>query len=257
MTYRYLKNAPPSLVRLHQRLLVAEGGWLTFAENDDGRFVPLGELPRPMSEQSSPRSPSSILERLLCNKQMARTWTQFESKKVDVQFYETLFRTIIRALGVARRGVIAQTDLREKYNCIARAAEWLTELIEDPANDPSHANSKYRPELNLVAEVLDEQWPAFVERLKILTIRSRQEATAPLPKRRRSRKRTEDTDGETILRTKIRLFACHLDNELYKLTGRKQYPSNIRAIAVAVYGEDFDVELKKAIYDHRAERNLI
>jgi hypothetical protein len=256
-----LKNAPPVLTKLYQ----------TRSEYT-GQFV-LG-ITRP------------LLGKLITDKKMKRAWNTIAKVLRADEDYNRLFKAIIEAMRLARRGIVSQIDRRERYERIAKYARQLVELINEPSR-PLHDGSGYGGELDLqayeflpndVACILGapswetmkadqrskwaysvlREWPTLVDILNELAVKAEEKAKERLLNRRRSRSELgQDTEEQISIKTTARLFSCYLDDELLKINCTLEGTATLRAIASLAYNVDVDSDiLKKALFDHRKKRLL-
>ncbi len=168
----YLPNAPRALVKLHAEHKIVRG--------------------------------RSLLEELLCNRNMKRAWNIIQKSVQSDKDYEKLWLRIISAMLRARPGIVSSTGRREKYNDIAKAAKRLSRMIAEPQHVPTSGTAlPYTGDLDFqayellpedVANILgapkwttmtsDERsdwayalldaWPTMVELLDQLAIRAEQ-----------------------------------------------------------------------------------
>jgi hypothetical protein len=256
-----LKNAPPVLIKLYQT-----------RSKYTGQFV-LGIR-------------RSLLGKLISDRKMKRPWNTIAKLLRADEDYIKLFKAIIEAMRLSRRGIPSLTARRERYERVETYARQLVQLIEVP-NRPFHDSSGYRGELDLqayeflpqdVANILGapswetmntdqrsqwaysllREWPTLVDLLNELAVKAVEKAKEDVPNRRRSRSELgQETEEEISIKTKARLFSCYLDDELLKMNCRLKGTATLRAIASVVYDIDIDSEvLKKALFDHRRKRLL-
>ena len=218
---RYLDNAPPALIQLYER----------GQEIDDNRSPHL------------PDTPQSLLKKLLCAPEMKPAWNIIGKSVERNDGYEKLFEAIIESMRIARRGIVSQTERREKYEDIATRAEKLAGLIAEPQRLPRDGSPPlYRGELDLqiyellpedVASILgaksyskmksDERsdcayshlraWPTMVDLLNQLAFRARQCGSEPESSGGRNRGKPEPR----VTNTRVRLFSRHLYDYLRKI----------------------------------------
>jgi hypothetical protein len=268
----YLKNAPKTLIELYEHRLRTDGTLI------DGSFVPLVKY-RPRHNDQFPLSPLRLLEELLCHSRMKRAWNILRKSVRSEDDYKKLFRAIIESMGIARRGIVSQTDRKEKYEDIAKRAEKLAQLITELKYMPG-TGLPYTGDLDLqayellpedVASILGAQswatmksdersdwaysilraWPTMVELLEQLAIRARRQGSEYVSSGRRSRGLGEALQEEKAANTKARLFSCHLYDHLRKMDEKFTGFAAIKAIVLIAYNVDVDRKtLRKWIVDH-------
>lgn len=232
----YVSNAPSALINSYEERLEKE---------------------KPPKDNAHGMGPFLVLQRLISKERMERVWAVLAKYSTEDEFYIALYKGIINAMALARRGLVSQTKLRDKYRTMAYLAGRLKKLIG--ISEGSLAKSSYRPELNFVAEVLEPDWERFEELLERLRQRARQKANEPIPKQMRMRQGKKEHSGNGGLQTKARLFACYLDDAITKAINQSIPPRAIIEIASVLYdpggllGED---SLKQAIHKHRNARRI-
>lgn len=231
----YVSNAPSALIESYEERLAKE---------------------KPPKDNAQGMGPFLVLQRLISKKKMERVWTVLAKHSTEDELYLALYKAIIKAMALARRGLVPQTKLRNTYRSIAYLAGKLKKLIG--LSQGSSATSSYRPELDFVAEVLEPDWERFEELLERLRQGAIQKTNEPISKQMRKRQGNKEHSGNGGLQTKARLFACYLDDAITKLINRSIPPNIFIAITSVLYdpgecylGED---SLKQAIHNHRKHR---
>ncbi len=210
----YLHNAPRALIQLYEK-----GPWI-----DDHRPSHL------------PDTQQSLIKKLLCDKRMERVWKVIQKSVKSDEDYIALWKAMVEAMRIARRGIVRQTDRKLKYEDIAKRAEKLAKLIAEPQRSPPCGTSlPYIGDLDLqayeflpteVASILGAksyakmdsiqrsdwaysllpEWATMVELLKELAVRARKCGRKSVSAKGRNRHNPE-TRG---LPTRVRLFSRHL-----------------------------------------------
>ena len=210
----YLVNAPEALIQLYEK------------------------GPRIDNHRSSrlPDTPQSLLKKLLCDKRMERAWNIIQKSVKKDEDYIALWKAMVEAMRIARRGIVLQTDRESKYEDIAKRAEKLAKLIAEPQRSlPTGTTLPYTGDLDLqayellpqdVASILGAksyakmdsiqrsdwaysllpEWPTMVELLKELAVRARKCGRKSVSAKGRNRRNSE-TRG---MPTNVRLFSRHL-----------------------------------------------
>lgn len=209
----YLVNAPMALIRLYE----------TRPPIPDRRPSHL------------PDTPQSLLKNLLCDKRMEPAWNIIQKSVKKDEDYIALWKAMVEAMRIARRGIVPQAVRREKYKDIAKLAEKLAKLIAEPQRSPPRGTSlSYIGDLDLrayeflptdVAQNLGgksytkmdsiqrsdwaysllPEWPTMVELLKELAARAKDCEQQSLSEGRNR------PNPETLgLPTSVRLFSRHL-----------------------------------------------
>ena len=205
---KYLKNAPPALIRLHEKGLFVRSKL-------PGQFVISATWP--------------LLGKLLCDSRMTWAWTTIRKYIKSDEGHEKLRENIISALADARNGSVRVTDKRKLeaitkarkkvYGDIAKTAKALSALIAMPRRlPPDGITPLYTGELDLrayeftpedVASNLGARsfttmssgerhfwaacllkgraWPRMVEHLDQLAIRARQQGNKNVSSAKRDR----------------------------------------------------------------------
>jgi hypothetical protein len=121
----YLENAPSALIELHRNLVSREE----------------------LYQQKNPGERTSILGRLLSDKNMQGVWTKLKPYlKNNKKKYKQLFASIFEAMRRARLDGLPPSDKNERCQQIARHAERLVKLMAEPKRP---IDSPYRGELGL------------------------------------------------------------------------------------------------------------
>lgn len=220
----YLENSPQPLIEIYEK-----------RSRHSGQFLIGGQQ-------------RQILGKLLSDKRMKRAWNGIRKSLKTNDDYAKWLKAVIESMRLARRGIVSPAARKECFDKIAKCALKLRKLIATPDKPPLN-RSGYRGEFDVeiyglapenVAGIIGAAYAplpmlTLVEVLNVLAEQARQEAHKPALSRRRSRLGYEDGDEKVaMVRTKARLFACSLDDELRKMKCQARRPAVIRAIASVI-----------------------
>jgi hypothetical protein len=253
---QYLPNAPQHLIKISEKRYIT------------GKYV--HNIYRP------------FLGQLLSDERMKRPWNTLRSTINTNTRCNKFLKAVIEAMRLARRGIVSEAERRKRYERITKGTKQLRSLIAEPQR-PLSDGSGYRGELDLMAyEFLPpavatimgapswvsmngkqrsdwaygllHTWPTMAELLDELSLKASELANTAVSMKRRSRRfLKEETDEEITTKTRARLFACYLDEQIRKtITPRFSSAGTIKVIAEIVYGVDLDLNaIKKSILDYR------